>query len=167
MARRSYQSAQPGPLCISETDLDSLLAEHGRWRKLGARLEAIADALPSLPNLIERAALRAELRQAFPDEGSGPVAWLACLFERERDEPEVARLLDRLAEWRATLFVHAQDLSEAIDGDTPRPDMFGYVLRNVFAGCNELAALEELALLLIAPERLTPAARAGLLKRLD
>lgn len=167
MARRSHQSIEPDRPAIGEGDLDALMAEHGRWRKLGARLEKMADALPIIPDVIERAALRAELREAFPDVGAGPVSWLGQLFDEECDEPEVALLLERLAEWRAALFVHAQDLSEATESDRPRPDMLGYMLRAVFGGCSELAALEEFALLLIAPGRLTEGARRLLLERLD
>ena len=164
MGRRSRQSA--GAVRISEADLIGLLAEHARWRRLGARLEKMADALPVIPDLIERAALRAELREAFPDAGSAPAAWLGRLLQQERLEPEVACLLDRLAEWRVTLFVQAQDLSEATESDTPRADLLGSVLRNVFTGCSELSALEVLALLLVAPQRLTPGARALLVGRL-
>lgn len=164
MGRRSHQTADA--TLISEADLIGLLAEHARWRRLSARLEAIADALPAVPDLIERAALRAQLREAFPDTGSAPAAWLGRLFQQERHEPEVARLLDRLTEWRVTLFVQAQDLSEATENDTPS-DVLGYMLRNVFSGCSELSALEVLALLLVVPQRLTPGARALLLGRLD
>ena len=165
MARQSHQSVEPDRPAIGEGDLDALLAEHARWRKLGARLEKMADALPVIPDMIERAALRAELREAFPD--ASPVTWLSQLFIKECGEPEVALLVERLAEWRAALFVHAQDLSEATESDRPRPDMLGYMLRAVFGGCSELAALEEFALLLIAPGRLTEGARRLLLERLD
>jgi len=155
---------------IDEIDLVLLTVEHARWRRLCARLEAIADALPTLPSLVEIAALRAQLREAFPEGLQGAEFPMRHLFNRESDEIPARRMLDRLCQRRAMLAVQAQDLADMIGAEAAgrfTPDTLGYMLRNVFVGCSEAIAEELLALLLVAPKRLTTDARAYLLDRIQ
>jgi hypothetical protein len=155
---------------IDEIDLVPLTLEHGRWRRLCARLETIADALPTLPSVVQIAALRAQLREAFSEGVQGSEFPIRHLFDREGDELPARHMLDRLCERRALLAVQAQDLADMIGAearDRTTPDTLGYMLRNVFAGCSEAMAEEVLALLLVAPNRLTTNARAYLLDRIQ
>ncbi len=159
----------PGWHMIDEIDLIPLTVEHGRWRSLCARLEAIADALPDMPPEPEIAALRAQLREAFPADRGQPDFPLRSLFSREDVRPQVRRLLDRLRDRRAALAVQAQDLADMIGaepGERMTAHTLGYMLRGVFAGCGELIGLELLALLFVAPERLTADARALLMQHI-
>ncbi len=155
---------------IDEIDLVPLTLEHSRWRQLCLRLEAIADALPAMPSTIEIAALRAQLREAFPADRKEPDFPLRSLFEAESRRTQARRLLDQLRERRVAFVGQAQDLADMIGSDDPSermtPDTLGYMLRSIFAGCSESIGLELLALLFIAPERLTAAARALLLQHI-
>jgi hypothetical protein len=155
---------------IDEIDLVPLTVEHNGWRRLCARLEAIADALPTLPSLVEIAALRAQLRAAFPAEVASSEFPLRHFFEHECAEMPARRMLDRLRERRSALAVQAQDLADMIGaepGSRATPDALGYMLRNVFAGCSEATSEELLALLFVAPKRLTADARALLVGRIE
>lgn len=152
---------------IDEIELVPLVVEHRRWQRLCARLEAIADLLPEMPTLIEIAALRSQLRDAFSDEDSDHAFPFEAMFEAESARPQVRHLLDRLRQGRAERAVEAQDLADMIaaePGGRISADTLGYMLRSVFAGCEESIAVETLALLFIAPERLTAAARALLVQ---
>jgi len=155
---------------IDEIDLVPLTVEHGRWRRLCARLEVMADALPTLPSLIEIAALRAQLRGVFSEGAPGVEFPMRHMFDRESDETPARHMLDRLCERRASLAVQAQDLADmtgAEAGDRPTRDTLGYMLRNVFVGVREAIAEELLAQLLVAPNRLTANARAYMLERIQ
>jgi hypothetical protein len=152
---------------IDEIELVPLVVEHRRWQRLCARLEAIADQLPEMPTLIEIAALRSQLRDAFSDDDRNRVFPFETMFEAESARPQVRRLLDRLHNRRAEQAVEAQNLADMIaaePGGRTSADTLGYMLRCVFAGCEESIAIETLALLFIAPERLTAAARALLVQ---
>jgi hypothetical protein len=154
---------------IDEIDLVGLIAEHQRWLRLCARLEAVADALPERPTMIEVAALRAQLRNLLPDGGAMTDFPLRALFVREAAEPLGHRLLERLRLRRSVLSAEAQDLEDMIAPEAQErvaADTLGYMLRCVFTTCREVAMLELLALLVIAPARLTQAARAVLIERL-
>ena len=155
---------------IDEIDLMPLIAEHNRWQRLCVRLEAIADALPQLPMLVETVALRAQLRNAFPESEEQPQFPMRHLYAREIGQAPVCRLLDRLSNRRVALTVQTQDLIDMLGAEPAgrmTADTLGYMLRNVFLGCSESIGLELLALLFIAPQRLTAAARALLLYRIE
>lgn len=157
------QAPRGGWHMIDEIELVPLVVEHRRWKRLCARLEAIADALPEMPTIIEVAALRSQLRDAFSEDDGAAGFPFHDLFEVESARPQVRRLLDRLRDRRAQRAVEAQDLADMIaaePGGRISADTLGYMLRSVFAGCEESIAIETLALLFIAPERLTAAARA-------
>ncbi|WP_420138406.1 hypothetical protein [Sphingomonas sp.] len=153
---------------IDEIDLVPLIVEHSRWRQLCVRLERIADALPAMPTRIEIAALRCQVRDIFPATAEPPAFSLHALFQNEGSQPQVKTVLDGLRERRFSRTVEAQDLADMIAADHKRvcADTLGYMLRAVFAGWRESIALETLALLLIAPQRLTAAARAVLLQHM-
>jgi len=170
MPRPSKQPAVAPWHMIDEIDLMPLIAEHNRWRRLCVRLEAIADALPLMPMLVEIVALRAQLRNAFPESEGRPQFPMRHLYERESRQAPVCRLLDRLSDRRVALTVQTQDLIDMIGAESAgrmTADTLGYMLRNVFVGCSESIGLELLALLFIAPQRLTAAARALLLYRIE
>lgn len=170
MPRPSKQPAVGHWHMIDEIDLMPLIAEHNRWRRLCMRLEAIADALPAMPMLVEIAALRAQLRDAFPESEEQPQFPMLDLFESERRQEPVCRLLDRLSDRRVALTVQTRDLIDMMGAEPCArltPDTLGYMLRTVFVGCSESIGLELLALLFIAPERLTASARALVLHRIE
>jgi hypothetical protein len=153
---------------IDEIDLVPLVAEHQRWLAACGRLERAADALPALPNAIEVAALRVELRKLLPGEAAAAGYPLAHLYAREAATPLGARLLARLQCRRAALSVEAADLADMLGADTssrPSADTIGYMFRSVFATCREVSLLEQLLPLLLAPTRLTASARTLLTER--
>jgi hypothetical protein len=154
---------------IDELELVPLVVEHSRWQRLCARLEAIADALPEMPTLIEVAALRSQLRDVFSESDGERGFPFGAMFEAESARPQVRRLLDRLRDRRAERAVEAQDLADMVAAEPAgriSADALGYMLRSIFAGCEESIAIETLALLFIAPERLTAAARLLLIQHM-
>jgi hypothetical protein len=160
------QVPRGGWYMIDEIELVPLIVEHRRWQRLCVRLEAIADALPRMPTLIEVAALRSQLRDAFSGDEERAFPFRA-LFAAESTRPQVRSLLDRLYDRRAERAVEAQDLADMIAakrGGRTSADTLGYMLRSVFVGCEESIAIETIALLFIAPERLTAAARTLLVQ---
>jgi hypothetical protein len=170
MAIKGKAEVRRGWHMIDEIDLVPLVVEHHRWQRLCARLEAIADALPEMPTLIEVAALRSQLRDAFSDDDGERGFPFQQLFVVESKRPQVRRLLDRLRDRRAQRAVEAQDLADMIMAEPDgriSADTLGYMLRSVFASCEQSIAMETLALLFIAPERLTAAARALLAQHAD
>jgi len=151
---------------IDEIDLMPLIVQHSHWRRACDRLEAIADALPTMPTTIEWAALRCQLRTNFAEPKATDPLPLQAMLAREAALPQIRGLLDRLRDRRIGGAVDAQDLADVIAGDPWRvsADTLGYMLRAVFAGFRETIALETFALLLAAPHRLTAQARALLLQ---
>jgi hypothetical protein len=154
---------------IDEIDLVGLVAQHQGWLRLSDRLERIADALPILPNAVETAALRVTLANLLPDSQAMVDVPVRHLLVREAESPPGEQMLSRLAMRRVALAVEVQDLADMIGLDAREQadaDTLGYMLRCVFTTCREIIALEQFALLAIAPQRLTDAARALLMERM-
>jgi hypothetical protein len=163
-------SASPAWHMIDEIDLVGLIAEHQGWLRLCDRLERIADTLPAMPPPVETAALRASLAKMVPDGDAVADFPLLQLFAREAAQPIGKRLLTRLQMRRTTLSVEVQDLADmiALDArDRITADTLGYMLRCAFTTGREIIMLERFALLVIAPQRLTAAARALIIERLE
>lgn len=152
---------------IDEIDLMPLIGEHNIWERLCDRLEAAADRLPQWPSVVEAAALRAQLREAIPLDGSQE-ARLAELTDSRSDPPENGDCLSRLVERRMALTVQAQDVTEMLSSAESEtdPGVLGYALRTVFATCRDLISMELFGLMIVARRRLTPSARALIALRL-
>ena len=163
------ESSSPNWHMIDEIDLVGLIAEHQTWLQLCDRLERIADALPDVPGPVETAALRVTLSKLLPESDTMGDFPVRQLFAREAATPIGERLLARLQMRRAALAVEVQDLADMIAIDAREritADTLGYMLRCVFTTCREIIALEQFALLAIAPQRLTVAARALIIERI-
>lgn len=152
---------------IDEIDLMPLVGEHNIWSRLCERLEAMADRLPRWPSVIEVAALRAQLNEAIPLDGSHELR-LIELTDDHNARWEGADCLVRLVERRMALTVQAQDVTEMLGGTESEtdPGVLGYALRNVFETCRELIAAELFGLMIVARRRLTPSAKALIAYRL-
>lgn len=156
---------------IDEIDLVRLIAEHSAWLRLSARLEAIADALPELPDTDEILLLRAQidgLTRARPDASEDV---LDRLLERDKGRPLACSLLQGFHAARTARLIDADDIVLALEAaagtDTPfAATALGYMLRSFFQGCRKAVALEQLSLLAVSNERLTADARALLSERL-
>ena len=144
-----------------------LVADHHKQRGLCADLEHIADNLPNLPSaddvrrIGERLAGYAD--RHFPQEKE--------LFQRlsgDTASAPAARILKQIQHNHAVDEMHAEDLSVELRrlSGAPRAVPAGelaYMLRCFFDGRRRAMAYEELALLSLGDERLTPAAKNAVL----
>ena len=73
-----------------------------------------------------------------------------------------AAVLAQIGARRTSCVVQAQDLVAALRGDgaVPAPETLGYMLRCFFQACRQAMAFEELGILHLAADRLTPAGRS-------
>jgi hypothetical protein len=156
---------------IGALDLARLLAGHAELRTLCDRLEAYADALPTMPSPAENDAVRARLAQSIERYAQGGGALLDALFRGNPQQPMTAALLAHIRARRAVDDANAQDLIAALDpapeeqGRFP-PEMLGYMLRGVFDGCRRAMDFTELAILTLGDRRLTGEARGLLIASL-
>ena len=144
-----------------------LVADHHKQRGLCTDLEHIADNLPNLPSaddvrrIGERLAGYAD--RHFPQEKE--------LFQRlsgDTASAPAARILKQIQHNHAVDEMHAEDLSVELRrlSGAPRAVPAGelaYMLRCFFDGRRRAMAYEELALLSLGDERLTPAAKNAVL----
>jgi hypothetical protein len=144
-----------------------LVADHHKQRSLCTDLEHIADNLPNLPSaddvrrIGERLAGYAD--RHFPQEKE--------LFQRlsgDTASAPAARILKEIQHNHAVDEMHAEDLSVELRrlSGAPRAAPAGelaYMLRCFFDGRRRAMAYEELALLSLGDERLTPAAKNAVL----
>ena len=154
---------------IDEIDLVRLITEHSAWLRLSVRLEAIADALPALPDEDELHLLRAQVDGLTKCDA--PEDMLDRLLDRDKGRPLAKSLLDGFHAARTARLIDADDLvtalANAAEQDAPfAATALGYMLRSFFQGCRKAIALEQLALLAISNDRLTADARALLNERL-
>lgn len=152
---------------IDEIDLMPLVREHHSWSRLCERLEGMADRLPQWPSVIEAAALRIQLGEAIPLDGSQELR-LVELTDDQNARWESGDCLARVVERRMALTVQAQDVTEMLGGTESQTDprVLGYTLRNVWETCRELMTAELFGLMIVARRRLTPSAKALIAHRL-
>ena len=151
---------------IDEHEVVSLIADHHRERCLCAALERIADDLPDLPSAVETLDIEQQLA-AYAGRHM-PVA--TALFQRLSDDvacPSADRILKEIRHNHAIDAIHADDLSielRRLSGSlrADHPGELAYMLRCFFDGCRRAVAFEEVALLILAGERLTPAAKKAI-----
>ena len=148
---------------IHEVDLVPLTADHARMAALCDRLEACADELPTRPPRDIAEALCEELTSLLASHDASEQALLTALFERDH-RPIARAVLQRIRDQHLADSVHAQDLVSALapepDDRMVSTDALGYMLRCFFDGCRRAMRFEELALLVLAGDRLTPDALA-------
>lgn len=151
---------------IREVDLVRLVAEHSAWLRLCARLEALADDLPALPDEDDMRLLRAQIEGLTQSRRGSGEATLDALFTRERARPLARTLLDGFQLARAARIIDLDDILTALESrDTPA-NTIGYMMRSFFRGCRSAIAIEQLSLLTLGSGRLTGDARALLMERL-
>jgi len=156
---------------IQEVDVARIVADHRWLAGLCDLLERCADNLPALPPPATTAHIREALMLlAQPDSHEGP-AYPALADLYDPNDPLAAALMNELSVRHATDAMHAQDLADAL-GAAPdmagriSADTLGYMLRCFFKACRQAMDCEELAILALASNRLTRAARDVLLDSL-
>jgi hypothetical protein len=166
--------AAPAPQwrVIDEIDLAGIVAAHAMTDRLCARLESCADRLPERPDPAETHALCMELQGRLLGHIEQEAQLLDALFAPDMADPICHALLDHIANRHAACATQAHDLIGALmpDASGRRPlcaEAFGYTLRSFFEGCRAAMPFEELAILMLADKRLTPAAREMLRLRLE
>ncbi|WP_404712568.1 hypothetical protein [Sphingomonas sp. MMS24-J13] len=153
---------------IDEVDLVRLVADHSAWLRLCARLEAMADELPLVPDEDELFLLRAQVQGLTQPSRVRDDRALDSLFARERARPLARSLLDGFHLARTARIVDVEDILTALEGEgaAVSADALGYMIRSFFRGCRSAIAMEQLALLALGSNRLTADARALLVERL-
>ena len=161
---RSY-AAQPWQV-LHEVDVARMVAQHAMLRRLCTALEDCADRLPSRDAVIDAASVSAVLADTLRRHEVVENAVLSSLFETD---PTVAMhvLLARIRHRHAADHLHAEDLRDALTAaaKSPEPirsDTLSYMMRCLFDGCRRGIDFQEAAILMLARNRLTPAARATL-----
>lgn len=153
---------------IDEIDLIALLIDHAELACLCDMLESVADALPTLPEEDDAAWVCRELENRLPTHEARERRFLETVFA-PRTMPNGEAVLDRIRCRSVSQVVQAQDLVAALlPGASPLPaTTLGYMLRCFFEACRADMAFEELAILGLAEQRLTSAARTLLRDSLD
>jgi hypothetical protein len=134
----------------------ALAAEHVVLRALCDRLEKIADDLPHLPSAEECHSVSRQLTVFVPQHYRSERAVLSALFPRGKMSPLGSPLLGRIHSQHAMDELHAQDLSAVLESPGSDAQMLGYMLRCFFDGCGRALAFEELTILTLARQQLSP-----------
>ncbi|MFH5923550.1 hemerythrin domain-containing protein [Roseomonas xinghualingensis] len=137
----------------------ALLAEHAALRALCDRLEAIADGLPGLPLLEERHAVAEQLTALLLGHQRCESELLDNLLPSDEGSAMRRVLIERIRSQHVEDMVHAQDLGAALVDGRSEAQALGYMLRCFFDGCRRALAFEELAILKLARQRLSPVTR--------
>lgn len=150
---------------IAEIDLMRLVADHAEMEQLCARLEAIADALPDRPDPTEAELACLDLDDLPAAHNAREDQLLPAMFARDLAGTLTHSLLDHIHGRHVACAVEAQDLAAALRAGADGPqavaaETLGYMLRCFFRGCRDAMAFEQLAILALAGNRLTPGARA-------
>lgn len=154
---------------IDELDVVGLVSDHAALDRLCDRLEQHADRLPHAPTPRQADALRGELRVVLGRHVVREERVFARLFAASLAQPLCHTLIDLVAARHSACLAQAEDIVAALQPESGAPlcaEAFGYMLRGFFEGCRQAMAFEELALLTLAGDRLTPVARAMLTHRL-
>lgn len=155
--------AARAPGRVRQSDIAHMIARHGLVRKLCDALESCADHLPSNQAIDHAATVSAALALQLHHAEARNLAMVKNLARDSAPE----RLLDRVRRYQALDQLQAEDLHDALVVVQAHPgripmDTLGYMMRCLFDGCRRAVDLQEAALLLLAPGRMTVAARAAL-----
>lgn len=171
MMAKSRFPAPLSPVLLDQT-LSALVARHGVQARLCAELEAMADRLPERPDALGRRALAAALK-CYQVEMTVAMEDLEASLQCAGSGQALAKtLLAHISLRRIATVATADDLIVALEhhGDRilrcPCAEALGFMLRSFFDSCRDALALEEVAILLVAGDRITPAARTLLEQRL-
>lgn len=154
---------------IDEIDVIGLVSDHAALDLVCDRLELHADRLPQRPSPREADALRADLRVALGRHVVREERQFMRLFAGSRAQPLCGAVIDHISAGHSACLAQAEDIVAALLPESGAPlcaEAFGHLLRCFFQGCRQAMAFEELALLALGGDRLTPAARALLTQRL-
>lgn len=152
---------------IDEHEIVWLIADHASHRRLCTALEGIADALPDMPTGDQIIRISQQLstysRRHFPLEAE---LFLRLAGQPKREAAEA--ILKEIHYNHAIDAIHADDLAVELSrlsgtSRAEQPGELAYMLRCFFDGCRRAIAFEELALLMLGKDRLTPTAKQALL----
>lgn len=151
---------------IDEHEIVWLIADHAAQRRLCTVLEGIADALPDMPTE-ERIRAIAQQLLAYSRRHVPLEAELFMRLSGQGKYGSAERILKEIRYNHAIDAIHAEDLAVELNrvSGTHRaaqPGELAYMLRCFFDGCRRAIAFEELALLTLGEERLTPAAKRAI-----
>ncbi|NGM37330.1 MULTISPECIES: hypothetical protein [Methylobacterium] len=156
---------------IPEAELHDLIARHERLAHLCDQLEACADKLPVWPNEMEAGRLREALEAYVERAAEHEDLLVTQTFGRSLQSPLAEALIHHVDLRHIDDLIHAQDLIAAL-GTTPTAnarisaETFGYMLRCFFAASRQAMVLEELAILMLGHESLTPDGKSLLINGL-
>lgn len=153
---------------IDEHEIVWLIADHHMQRNLCADLERIADNLPDLPSAHDVQHIEQRL-SGYADRHLPQETELFRRLSGDAASSPAARILKEIRHNHAVDAMHADDLSielRRLSGASravPAGEL-AYMLRCFFDGCRRAMAYEELALLNLGDDRLTPAAKSAVLQ---
>jgi len=151
---------------IDEHDIAWMIADHAEQRRLCGRLERMADGLPDRPLSGEAAELRAALR-SFPVRHFAAEAELFSWLAKQSSSIWADKVVHEIVRSHAVDAMHADDVAAELEHiDTAHIGQLSYMLRCFFDGCRRAIAFEELALLKMGGDRLTPTARSAVIASL-
>ncbi|CAN5222907.1 hypothetical protein BH09PSE3_BH09PSE3_10500 [soil metagenome] len=157
---------------IHEVDLVRLAADHAMLRRLCNELEACADALPLSLSPQQLQSLCQRLREFVAKYEVADEVLLKTIFGRNPTDKLTRSLICHIQARHAADAAHAHDLITALDPQAADHDRFSvealaYMLRCFFDGCRRAMDFEELTILMLGGNRLTPNARELLVSGLS
>lgn len=165
---RERRAPYPGPAwrVLHEVDVARMVAQHATLRQLCNALENCADRLPDRAAVLDAAGVSAELAEALSHHEMVENTILSGLFDAD-PAVEVNTLLRRIRHRHAVDHLHAEDLHDELVTAAAtlgpiRQDTLSYMMRCLFDGCRRGIDFQEAAVLMLARDRLTLAARATL-----
>jgi hypothetical protein len=177
MTDESDLKANVVPFCrrwhvIHEVDLVRLAADHSVLRRLCNELEACADALPFTVSPRQLQSLCQGLRDFVARYEAVDEMLLKTMFGRDLADQLTHALLSLVQGRHAADASHALDLITALDPKAVDHERFSvealaYMLRCFFDGCRRAMDFEELTILMLGGNRLTPDARGLLVSGLS
>ncbi|MEO9129615.1 MAG: hypothetical protein ABI240_00245 [Sphingomonas sp.] len=131
--------------------------DHDARLALCAKLEQVADMLPSLPAPARIRRICGQIDCVATLHFRRADALLAQLV-RGREAPVLTALCKQVGEMHAMDAIHGEDLinlfwDSTARGAVTRPGEFGYMLRCYFDGCRRAIALERALLVLLYSDR--------------
>ncbi|MEN2748753.1 hypothetical protein [Sphingomonas sp. T9W2] len=149
---------------IQEIDLIRLLQEHRRRLALCGQAEAMADALPDRPVAATMTLFLQALETLVMRGEQADGVYLEAMLSNGRADLLTATLLDHVRHRHEADAAAARELVAAFaEADAfAAPETLGHMLRSFFTGCRRAVDFEQLAIIALAGQRLTPQAR-GLL----
>ena len=151
---------------LHEVDVARMVSQHATLRRLCVALEDCADHLPDRNAVAEAAGISAALADSLRRHEAVENTVLSRLFETD-PTAGMRVLLARIRHRHAADHLHAEDLRDALEAAVIAPgpirsDTLSYMMRCLFDGCRRGIDFQEAVILMLARDRLTPAARATL-----